>query len=176
MTGYDPSLEGRRDGDGKPAPEWNSHYRPEFEFSNHVEEPKIVGNNGEMAPLRLRKDENHVTRTLKYSGWFFAKLDFHEYPFDSQVLEIGIESRSMAHAPEGLKRCWPAIADPIEWRGDKGHVIAAEADWLAEWKMVKIFGAADAGAPGRHFSDAYKLQLLVTREPASILWNMVFSL
>ena len=133
----DPSLGGMNAKSAKGV-DWDEHYRPVLDFQNAVDEPAIVGNNGEASPPRLRDDADHVTRTVKYSGEFFTKFDFHDFPFDSQVLELGIETRSFdTRGPKGERR-FPTLSDPVEFRKKGGHVIAADSDWLAEWKPVQV--------------------------------------
>ena len=138
----DPSLGGltaKKQEEEGTVVDWDLHYQPVLDFQNAVEAPTIMGNNDEMPAPRLRKKENYVTRTVKYIGEFFAKFDFHEFPFDSQVLEIGIEARSFDSRGPKNERRFPTLSDPVEFRQKDGHVIAADSDWLAEWKPVETF-------------------------------------
>lgn len=141
---------------------------PHVQIENGID-VMMVGN--ETDP-REKKD-CHMTATRRYQATLISRMNMRNFPFDIQYLEVifKIERSQVTLADGSLLRQKIRLNNPVRWR--KQHTIETNADMLAEWELMKIWGGSlDLKADGVH--DRYCVQILVHREVTSILWNFAW--
>jgi len=144
---------------------WEEHFFPSIELFNCVKQ-NIIG--GASHP-RVKGTSNRVTQTQRIAAVLRTQYDLRLYPFDHQYLEIQLKSRGVSRQKGGTVNV--RLANPITWRGKKGHKLGDMVDWLAEWDIAKIDAAPDGKT-----HDRYRLQVCVLRDSTSSFWNLVLSL
>ena len=100
-----------------------------------------------------------------------------------QFLVILFKSRSISDGTKwvsGEKSAFVNLCDPFS-KGlrDHGLVLAKNSGWLGEWNLRGIGGAPEVeiGSKNRGgVTDNYRIQIEVTRDNASVLWNIVFTM
>ena len=64
--------------------------------------------------------------TFKYNTKIYTRLDFRDYPFDQQAVEIQIKLLSV-RLPGVKKGTRPKVCDPERWRAkDNGHQVLSD--------------------------------------------------
>ena len=114
----------------------DAKFKPKYKKDKH---PKF----GRTVPLGDNKVSVHrACITIKVRRTIFARLDFHEFPFDKQVLELTIKLLSVrvlgSQKEVGVR---PKTKHPTRWRGTKkegGHELLAECDCLPEFAFVAL--------------------------------------
>jgi len=142
--------------------------------------------------------EYRATLTIQFQNVLYARVDFREYPFDHQTLEITVKLLSV-RVPGCSKGTRPTARHPTRWRGvsDKkegGHTLVKDCDCLPEYDFVRLCSRAYSSAYGPFIGDAdkktyekdkdnnklyqdeYTLQIIMVRDSVSVMWNMCFSL
>jgi len=126
--------------------------------------------------------------TVKWQMTLRARLDFHEFPFDAQTLELSLKSMTCRTFDQSVsselsaKGKEVALAHPV-WRGKKGHMIGEKADYLQEFHIlhlaakpytqaVKAKKAKKDGEPV--VLDEYTLEISAKRDSSSVMSNVVF--
>jgi hypothetical protein len=69
------------------------------------------------------------------------------------------------------------LGNPSLFRWKHGLVLAKNCGWLGEWDLCGIGGAPESESDNREgVTDNYRIQIEVTRDNASVLWNIVFTM
>jgi len=67
------------------------------------------------------------------------------------------------------------VQAPTRWRYKKGHTVAPDADWLADWDLIALVsGGKEIHNNG--ITDCYTVQLIIKRDSKSIMWNQSLAL
>jgi hypothetical protein len=211
--------------DGKKKPDFANHFWPKAELMGQT--PGDAGDldfadDGFAPKYKPDKDKKTKQPAAKYSSKFdmnelchhraaitmkvrrtlFARLDFHEFPFDRQFLELSIKLLSV-RVPGTRNGARPQACHPIRWRGksfrkENGHEILSTADCLAEFDILRLASKAFSSKHGSidrinmndeekaaldkdiadktYYQDQYTMQMCLARESWSVIWNMCFSL
>ena len=205
----DPSLELA---DGRGA-NFKEHFWPKAELMNMTPDSDALDfDNPAFYPKhkqhRVDKDGpapfggiHRATITMKIRTTLFARLDYHQFPFDKQTLELTVKLLSV-RIPKlsTFKGVRPKVLHPTRWRGLSargGHELLPECDCLPEFNFIRLASKAYSSkyGPGTksfapelkqaldkdldnesYYQDTYTLQLIMCRESISVLWNMCFSL
>jgi hypothetical protein len=128
--------------------------------------------------------------------FFFFFFFFHKshFPFDHQSLELSIKLLSV-RVPGVKSGTRPKACHPNRWRKKEGgHELVTECDCLPEFTLVRLATKAYNSKYGpfpedneledyhkdkekdKLYRDVYTLQIIMTRDSVSVLWNMCFSL
>ena len=196
----DESLELVEDG----IPNFANHFYPKFELL-HLTPDNAEPLDFDSFKPKYKPDKNatygsihRATITMKIRRTLFARLDFHEFPFDRQYLDVSIKLLSVRIPGCGNTGVRPMALHPKRWRGkDGGHEVTQTADCLAEFDILRLDAKAFSSKygssikllddkhrnslqeevkNGEYYQDIYTMQMCLARESISVLWNMCFSL
>jgi len=67
--------------------------------------------------------QHHATMTVKFRANLFARLDYHQFPFDHQSLELSMKVLSV-RSPGSASGTRPKACHPTRWR--KEHELIPE--------------------------------------------------
>ncbi len=208
----DPSLEMAA---GEKLPNFANHFWPKCELMGQAASDNSSLDFNEYPP-RYKPDKrgryptksgmsdlcrHRATITMKVRRTLYARLDFHEFPFDKQYLELSVKMLSVSIAgvinSSGGR---PTIRHPTRWRGksfgkENGHELLSSADCLAEFDILRLSSKAFSSKHGSidrknmnalekdkldkdiakktYTQDQYTIQMCLCRESWSVLWNMV---
>ena len=193
----DPSLE-LADHD---MPDWHEHFWPGVELLNLTPDTPDLPEFDTILP-KYKKDYKNkegwgvhrAALTYKFRSVVFARLDFRKFPFDAQALELSVKLLSI-RIPGNKKGTRPMACHPTRWRAASGgHELVTECDCLPEFTLVRLASKAFSSTygpypednelvdyhnevkKGKLFRDQYTLQIIMTRDSMSVLWNMCFCL
>ena len=171
-----------------PYIDFQEHFFPRFEIE-HTEVLEVVGAVSKPRIKADRKKGAFCTLTQKFSAVFNNRLTFHDFPLDFQHLEIslkmfpvtdGIHPFSNMGEDTGGYHGYITCRNPSRYRFKKGHIMSPTADWLIDWKFVKICGEPrnknfikikggrknkENGGSDVPANDLYCFQLLIARNP-----------
>ena len=111
------------------VPNFEDHFWPKAELMNLAPDNDDLdfGEKGFMPKYKRDKSNefgsvHRATITLKARRTLYARLDFHQFPFDKQVLELTVKLLSVRipglSAARGVR---PKANHPKRWRGKTGH-------------------------------------------------------
>ena len=178
----DPSLEMLEIPRSAEAIDWTQHFFPRIELVDAKRDMIAeLGQGGDVPRVRPRDpvtgECNHVTLTAKMKATIKSRFDFRRYPFETQVLQLLIKAHTVSDGKSfanGKRHGFVTLADPTRWRYDDAHEIVPNADWLVDWDITSL--AASPCGFHEGVNDGYKVQVLITRDSTSIMWNQALSL
>ena len=162
--------------------DFNQHFIPRFEIMDSVDIVNLSGGDGgAVMPIVRPKSGhtgecNHCTMSVKYSATLKSRFDFRHFPFETQVLQLNLKTLTVSDSirfADNTTHGFVELKHPTRFR-PTGHVVAADADWLADWDIKGL-----ASGPVSHHNienDGYCLQVVISRDARSIVVNEVFSL
>ena len=175
----------------KNPPDFHDHFWPKCEVMNMAPGEDDIDFTDEKAVApKLKKGSNHASMTIHVRRQLCCRLNFHEFPFDRQVLELSIKMLSVQLRGE-KKGIRPWVRHPTI---RKHHELIPESDWLPEFDFLGLeskcysskFGATieddqeeefkEALDEGTYYQDQFTLQIVLARDSKSVLWNLCFSL
>jgi hypothetical protein len=147
---------------------------------------------------------HRATVTIKYQCIVYVTPNYSEFPFDSQTLEISLKLLGM-RIPGEKGGTRPQVCGPTRWRWEEGgHEMTRDCDCLPEFSIVRLVGKSYSSKHGpfpyenligedrkvwemeqkkygtqwssKNYIDQYTLQIIVSRNSTSVMWNMCFSL
>ena len=91
--------------------------------------------------------EHRASLTMKFSTKIYTRLDFRDYPFDHQAIELMVKLLSV-RLPGVNTGVRPKVLHPERWRSSEGgHQVLVDADFLPEFRLVRLVG--------KNYSSAY---------------------
>lgn len=164
---------------------WDDHFRPAIEVTN------AIPGEGDYDPTNLpnpkwkkakagKQEKYRCSLTVKWQMTLRARLDFHQFPFDDQVLEISIKSMSCRGYDQSVQTVLSEKGQEIalvhpRFRGAKGHEIGEHADYLAEFHILYLAAATHNNDKERKkVDDEYTLQIHTKRDSSSVMYNVAF--
>ena len=135
------------------VPDFKNHFWPKVELMNMIPGEDDLDFTDQSFWPKLKKDKNaeglqvhRASITIKARRSLFCRLDYHNFPFDRQVLELTIKMLSvripMLKEETGTR---PTVRHPKRWRGttkdgkkELGHEMIPEADWLPEFEFIRL--------------------------------------
>ena len=145
------------------VPDFNDFFWPRAELQNmYPGEEDLDFSKPECWPKYKYDKEGKRHRasiTMKVRRTLFCRLDYHNYPFDNQVLELTIKLLSV-RIPllSGDRGTRPKACHPKRWRGAEkrkklangekgevkplGHEMVPESDWLPEFTFLRMAARA----------------------------------
>jgi hypothetical protein len=193
----DPSLELCENNN----PDFHEHYWPKPELLNLSPDSPDLPDFESIVP-KYKKDEKNcngfgihrASLTYKFRAILYSRLDFRNYPFDSQALELSIKLSSI-RIPGAKQGKRPKACHPKRWRSnDGGHELIPECDNLPEFSLIRLASMTYSSKYGPYpvnnelieynndvikdklYQDQFTLQIIISRDSVSVLWNLVFSL
>jgi hypothetical protein len=90
----------------------------------------------------------------------FARVDFRQFPFDHQTLELTLKLSSI-RVPGVEKGTRPTARHPQRWRGasdnkEGGHTLVKDCDCLPEYDIVRLCSRAYSSAYGPFVAEGDK--------------------
>ena len=185
----------------KSSPDFFEHFWPKAEIQGKTPDSEAPGM--EDLPkykfdVKKKFGEHRATLTIPFCMVLFARVNFREFPFDHQTLELSLKLLSI-RVPGVSKGTRPTARHPHRWRGlsdkkEQGHQLVKDADSLPEYDFVRLSSRAYSSAygpfidpadekkyaddkeKGKLYQDQYTLQIIMVRDSVSVMWNMCFSL
>jgi hypothetical protein len=98
--------------------------------------------------------------TIQVQLVLFARVDFRQFPFDHQTLELSLKLSSI-RVPGVKKGTRPTARHPQRWRGasdpkEGGHTLVKDCDCLPEYDLVRLCSRAYSSAYGPFIDEADK--------------------
>ena len=98
--------------------------------------------------------------TIQVQLVLFARVDFRQFPFDHQTLELSLKLSSI-RVPGVKKGTRPTARHPQRWRGasdpkERGHTLVKDCDCLPEYDLVRLCSRAYSSAYGPFIDEADK--------------------
>ena len=123
--------------------DFSNHFWPCAELMNMIPGDEDLDFSHEESKPKYKKEKKgepkkyHASITMKVRRSLFCRLDYHDFPFDRQVLELTIKMLSV-RIPVLTKGSGtrPTVKHPT-WR-KPGHEIVPEADWLPEFQIIPL--------------------------------------
>jgi hypothetical protein len=195
------------------SPDFHEHFWPKPELLGLTPDGVATGPDYDEVKPKFKREkmdqkepkfgEFRSALTYKYDAKLYTRLDFRDFPFDSQALELQIKLLSV-RLPGAKNGTRPQVCHPTRWRSteNKGHQMLSTADNLPEFAFVRLVGRGYSSAYGAFpkkftpgsslhdkfndelaennnqlaYRDQYSLQIIMVREPEAILFNMLFAL
>ena len=101
-----------------------------------------------------------ATLTMPVAMTLYARVDFRQFPFDHQTLELSLKLGSI-RVPGCAKGTRPTARHPQRWRGasdkkENGHTLTKDCDCLPEYDIVRMCSKAYSSAYGPFVGEARK--------------------
>jgi len=157
----------------------------------------------ELPPKQGTFGIHHATTTTKYTCVIYVSPNYSDFPFDVQILQISVKLLGI-RIPGANGSVRPQASDPLRWRWKDGHEMTRDSDCLPEFSIVRLVGKSYSSKHGPfpadnlagrdkeswekdikkygsqwspdNYIDQYSLQIIISRNSTSVLWNMCFSL
>ena len=122
------------------------------------------------ATPRQKPSKNHpyrMTMTNHFAVKVNMLLDFREFPFDEQSIELTIKAKSANNGAK-VNFCHPTFRSI-------GHEVLVDADRLQQWDIDQVRAGLDPPKHQRERKDTYTLQMIVSRDASSMFWQALLS-
>ena len=146
--------------DAEKSPDFNEHFWPKVEILNQTpgqEKPDYEGTKPKYKKSKDKKDGmffgvHRAALTIQVQLTLFARVDFRQFPFDHQTLELSLKLSSI-RVPGVKKGTRPTARHPQRWRGasdpkEGGHTLVKDCDCLPEYDLMRLCSKAYSSAYG----------------------------
>ena len=147
------------------------HFIPRFELLNVQAVVGMGDKAADTATPRQKPSKNHpyrMTMTNHFAVKVNMLLDFREFPFDEQSIELTIKAKSASNGAK-VNFCHPTFRSI-------GHEVLVDADRLQQWDIDQVRAGLDPPKHQRERKDTYTLQMIVSRDASSLFWQALFPL